>query len=453
VSDKKLNKNQIIESEVVDFCMDGGGIIKVGTVPIFVPQAIVGEKVKVKILAVKKSLCYGKLEKILTPSPNRIKPKCVYFSKCGGCDLQHINYETQLKFKENLIKNTFKKIAGLEVSVNVVGGNPYHYRNKLSLPVRQGKDGKTEIGFFRKNSHDVIDVSECLIQKHSIKELIASCKKYMSDNDIKAYCEKTHSGDIRHISLRQLGSQTIVTLVGLNKNLNRFKDFAQSLKTLYGDGFALYYNCNPVKTNVIYGEEFVLLGGNLNEIDYMGLKIKVHPASFFQVNDEITQKLYSHIIEHIKSLNISSAVEAYSGQGILASKLSEFLDKVYAIEINESSIADGENNKIRNKITNLEFIQGDCADKLKRYEKGDCPLFRTAMILDPPRSGLDDRVIDTILNSNIQDVVYVSCSPQTLARDIKKLSNQYNIKNITVFDMFANTKNCETVVFLSHKKK
>ena len=490
-------KNDVIEAEVLDFGSEGEGIIKVGGVPLFIRGAIPGESIRAKVIGIKASHGFALLEQVLVPSKDRVKPPCPYASKCGGCALQHIKYARQLELKRAHVLNTVKKTAGIELPLPAVipSETELHCRNKLSLPVRSRPDAVAEfsktsavaplaIGFFRRKSHDVIDIADCLLQKDSCRDLISGLKAFMEKHRLSGYSETDNSGDIRHITLRSLGGVYTVTLVGTRKEATAFLPFQEILKNIYGEKFSYYYNYNPVANNVIYGEKFAFLAGIGDPILLDGLKMRPHPAGFFQVNDPIREKMYAYILETAAKHGAeyggnkkNRAVEAYAGAGILAAKLAPFFKNATAIEISAESVASGEEIKKLNGIQNLKFIKGDCSEELKKYFGGqktlqaqagaakpvkkqagqnteeNSPSEKTAdfLVLDPPRQGLEITVTETLNACGPKTVLYVSCNPATLGRDLGLLKENYKVQDAAAFDMFPQTPNVETLVCLERK--
>jgi len=434
-----LVKNQIISLDIIDYSHEGLGVAKIDGLVIFVHGALKGEKITAKILSVKKGYGFAKVEEVLVLSKERVTPLCKFFPKCGGCGLQHMSYKEELDFKKGLIKGASEIVPSLA---------EYHYRNKCALPVRKGKSGEILIGFFRKKSHEVVDINECVLQNNPIRELVAGLKSWMQENNILPYSEESHTGDIRQITLRVLENQTIVTLVGTKKNLHVLS-FAKVLQNIYGENFALYYNYHPDKSNVIYGKDFVFVAGNDKAVVIDGLAMSVHPAGFFQVNDSVREKMFAYVKSLVAETKAKTVIEAYAGQGVLACKLSKSVDKAIAIEICAESITAGKEMAKQNGITNIEYILGDCGQKLgKVLERVEQPV----LIVDPPRSGLCTKTLKAIKDSLPPFVLYISCNPNTLTRDLNELLPYYNLTHKKGFDMFPRTANVETVVMLQLKQ-
>lgn len=448
-----FNKNDILELKITSNGIDGEGIAHVDGYTVFVRGAIAGEIVRAKVILVKPTFCVAIIEKILANSPARVKPVCEYASKCGGCSMQHISYDKQVEIKCEQIKNTFRKNAKLDVTIdNVVGSEKqYNYRNKLAMPIRAVSTTQpytAVVGFFRKGTHDVVDIKECHLQTGSISALVSSLKEFMLKQRITAYCESSNTGLLRHITMRVLGNHYTICLVGNGAEPNRVAGFNEYLKNLYGDNYSLFYNQNDKKTNAIYGTKFKFIGGKEKPVNIDGLDLTVHPASFFQVNDNVRQSLFDAVKEAVEGLKVDTGIEAYAGAGLLACKLSSNLSKVYGIEISKESLISHEEIKKLNGINNVTMITGDCETELpKLLKQSSIDKSKTALILDPPRSGISSAECVAIDSSQIKTVIYISCNYSTLARDIANMKN-YKLQKLQAFDMFPQTGNVEVMAIL-----
>lgn len=466
-----LQKNQEFIGIVEDMGMNGEGVIRNDGVTVFVPFAIVGEKIKYKILKVSGRVAYAKLLEVFTPAEERVRPKCPVFSKCGGCDLQHVKYIEQLKIKENKIKNCFKKIAFTDINLkNTVKSDlDYRYRNKLQLPVGETENG-TVIGFYALNSHRIVPVTDCFINPEWTAQVISAVKKYMKDAGLKGYNELTATGDVREVTVKEIRGALIITVVILGKNLPKTERLIEFLKEELICEFSLFINYNDKKGNFVYGDVFSLIYGNETySSEMLGIKYKTGVRSFSQVNTGVCEKLYSAVNSLIDGENIT-VIDAYSGAGLMTCLLSKKAKKAIGIEIVSEAVKIAnelaEENGLKDKITNYN---GKCEDILpdvirREKEAGN----DTVIVLDPPRKGCDISVINAVKNSGADKVIYVSCKPSTLARDVGLLigtleikenqivkaeenSGTYNIDFARAFDMFPQTKHVETLLVLSHK--
>ena len=466
-------KNQEKIGVVIALGMNGEGIVKDEDYTIFVPFALPTEKIKYKVLKVSKKCVYGKLLEVLTPAEERVRVKCKAFTKCGGCQLQHLRYSSQLSTKENNIKTCFSKIANLKVEVSsaVKGECEYRYRNKLQLPVRQTETGAI-LGFYAENSHRVIEIEDCEINGYYVQSIIKAFKRYFRECSVKGYDEQNHSGDIREITVKEVGDKLIITVVTLSRNLPHKEELLNILKEEIKQEFSLYQNVNSAVTNVIYGKDFILhYGKGEYQAEMFSIKYKVGVQSFMQVNTSVCHKLYSAVREGLKLNENTTVIDAYSGAGLMTALLAQKAKKAIGVEIIKEAVDIADklalDNGLKDKITNYcgkceELLPGII--KREKQENSD-----VAVVLDPPRKGVDIKVIKAILESDIDRIAYVSCLPSSLARDIgllvgtleekdgeiKRVENptlRYNIELIKPFDMFAQTKHVETLVVLSKIK-
>lgn len=433
----ELLKNDIIETDVEKLGCNGEGVARLaGEKTLFIAGALAGERVRSKVILVKDRFLVGRLEQVLAPSPQRITPPCPYFKRCGGCTLQHLSYDGQLAFKRQNVGETLKKVGGLAVEVNQVFAGPsYGYRNKLSLPVRNA-GGKTAIGFFAPASHRIVEIDACLLQKPALNRLISVFKEYMACNELTAYDEITGRGEVRELVAREIDGHLTVTVV-LNEDAD-LSSFDAMLASSFDD-YALYKNINKSRTNVILGKFYRLTGGREREVTVDGLRTTVHPASFFQVNDEVRKEVYGRLIE--ACLTAPLIVDAYSGAGLLTAKLAAGGRRTVGIEINRDAHGSALELKKRNNIAAMEPVCGDCAAVIGRYTGQGA-----AFILDPPRSGCAPAVLAALAKEK-GPLFYLSCNPRTLARDLALLNRP--VQAVLPFDMFPQTVNVETLVVLS----
>ncbi len=451
--DIKLQKNDVIEVDIDDNGLEGDGVAHYNGAAVFIKGAIKGERVRAKIILVKNKIAFGIIEKIIRTSFGRSNPPCPVYSKCGGCSLQHIDYAAQLDIKTESLKTTLKK-QGIDVSAVqpcAASDKRFNYRNKLSLPVR---GDPPKIGFFAKNSHRVVEISDCLLQDFDCCKLIDLFKAFFADFNLSGYDDETGKGDVRHIVARHLDGLYVLTLV-VNKPLKQaLKALNERLNKLYGENYVLYSNLNTKNNNVIFSESFELIGGNTRQINFCGAKITVHPAAFFQVNNYIASKIYGGVLAHIESFESNKdsriIIDAYAGAGLMSYSFCSLAKTVYSVEINKEAHAAAERLKNDNNAENLECLLGDCAEivpEIAAKENGK----NIIAVLDPPRNGADEKVLLSLINSSVSDIIYISCNPATLARDLKVLNARYEIVSIRPYDMFPQTGALETLVCLSRK--
>ena len=460
-------KNEERTGTVVAMGMNGEGVLKDDGTVLFVPLTMLGERIKYKVLKVAKGYAYGKVTEVLTPAEDRVRPKCPVFGKCGGCQLQHIRYPFQLKIKEDNIANCFKKIAFTDVEVKpaVRGDVEFGYRNKLQLPVSVDKFGNTVIGFYAENSHRVVPVSDCPINAVWTKDVISAFTEYFDKTGVRGYNEYDKSGLIREITVKDVKGKLLITVVLVNDKLPDKDLLIKILNNKVKFTFSLYLNVNDADTNVIYGDKFIHLYGSKDfGADMLGIKYRVGVQSFMQVNDCVCAKLYSMVNSLADADENTVIIDAYSGAGLMTALLARRAKKAIGIEIvpeavqlaNELAIQNG----LADKISNL---QGKCEDILPDIiEKEKSENNKVVIVLDPPRKGCDVKVINSVKNSGADKIIYVSCKPSTLARDVglligtlehdgtvikkaEKVVPTYKIESVRPFDMFAQTKHVETI--------
>lgn len=434
-----LNKNDVIELVIDNLGINGEGIAHVDGLTVFVKGALVGEKVRAKVILAKPTFVVGRLEQILTVSPHRVAAVCPVYGKCGGCALQHLSYSEQLVYKQKMVRDTLKKVGGIEVDVlpTVASDRSINYRNKVSLPIRSVK-GETKIGFFMPSSHFITPIQSCPLQKPEINRVIELMREFIGFYGGTPFDETTGKGDLRHLVVRSVGGKVYVTVV-LNQKIN-LKPFEKLLQGAL-DRYALYVNYNHENNNVILGKRTEFVAGDCTSIDLGGYRADIHPAGFFQVNDYIRDKIYDTVCENIGH---GKVIDAYSGAGLMTARVAKNCKEVHGIEINPDAHASALELKNFNSIDNMYPHLGDSADVLPRLVDSD-----STVIIDPPRAGCDQRVIDALKELECP-IIYVSCNPATLARDLKLLGKK--IVSVQPYDMFPQTPAVETVVVLSKEK-
>ena len=464
-----LEKNSEIIVTIECLGANGEGIAKLDKYIIFIPFALTGEKVKIKVLKVKQNLVFAKVLDIMTPADDRVRPKCKVFTKCGGCQLQHIKYNIQLKLKAKNIVDCFYKIAGInfEVLPPVKSDFIYGYRNKLQLPVGTDSNGDTVVGFFAENSHRIVPIEKCPIHPDWSTDIIDIFKDYIRKYGVTGFNENSGQGLLRHIVVREIGGKFIICIV-INGQKIENSDYLISRISEKFKYFNLYININTFDSNVIFGKRFICLYGEKKfDEEEFGISFYAGPETFVQINSEIRRKLYDKVIK-LAGVDNSLIIDAYSGGGLLTALLAKNCGMAYGIEIiNEAvSCADelAENNGLIGKMIN---ICGKVEEKLKPLLNSlNNPEF--TLILDPPRKGCDLTVIKTILELRPKKIIYISCNPSTLARDVGLMTGHliyeeknivknpeidsektnYNIELIQPYDMFPQTKHVETLICL-----
>ncbi len=443
-----VEKNKIYTAVINDIGETGMGIGKIDGFTVFADGALPEEEVKVLIVKVKKNYCFGKVMEIVKPSPYRTEPVCPVFKKCGGCQLMNMTYEGQLAFKTKKVKDCIERIGGLkgvEVKDALGASNPYNYRNKAQFPVGNGK-----IGFYAKHSHNIIDTEKCHIQNSINEAVVEAVRGYMKDNKVSAYDETTGKGIIRHIFTR-IGKATGEVMVGLvinSNNIPKEYDFVKRIKAIDGVK-SIMININKEKSNVILGRKSRVLWGKDTISDYIGdIKYDISLLSFYQVNPDQTKVLYEKALSLADLKGGETVMDIYCGIGTISLFLAQKAKKVYGIEIVEEAIEDAKKNAVVNGIENAEFFAGKAEEVIpKLYVDG---IKADVVVVDPPRKGCDINVINTIIDMKPEKVVYVSCDPSTLARDLRLLADGgFEIKEVRPVDQFPHTVHVECVVLLS----
>lgn len=444
----KLLKNAILELEITDMDCEGMGISHYEEYTIFVKDALIGETCKALILKATTKIAFAKTIAILKRSNHRAIPSCPYFGKCGGCNLMHMDYEMELSFKEHALKNTINKmVKDFEFGHIVKADEILHYRNKISLPVGYDDEGFI-VGFYQERSHNIIPSNICYIENSAARGIINELIGYLNESNIYPYDEMTHTGDVRHLVLRVNSKNEFMLIMVVREIKDKI---IKLLKRFYNPLVkSIYINENKERTNVIMGSSFIHISGDeyLHE-ELFGNTFLIHPNSFFQVNYKQMQKLYQTAIKLLEPKETDVVIDAYSGIGTISLTLAKYVKKVYGIEVVKEAVLNAKQNKAKNNIKNVEFILGKCEDEIASLVNKE---HIDAIVMDPPRKGSDKLFLDTIIKAGIAKVIYISCGPAALARDLKYMKdNGYEIEKIIPVDMFPKTSNIESVVSLTKK--
>ncbi|MBE5964847.1 MAG: 23S rRNA (uracil(1939)-C(5))-methyltransferase RlmD [Lachnospira sp.] len=450
----QLEKNQDIELYIEDMTTDGEGVGKLDGFPLFVKDTVIGDKAIVKVIKLKKNYGYGRLMSIIEPSKDRVAPKCPIARQCGGCQIQELAYNKQLEFKANMVKNNIERIGGItEYEMEPIIGmeEPFYYRNKAQFPVGTDKNGNIVIGFYAGRTHCIIENDVCYIGSKRNADIVAAVKKYMLDNNVSAYNEADNKGLVRHILIREgiNTEQLMVCLIINGKKLPNEEAFVKALQAT-GKIDSIMLNYNTQNTNVILGEEVRLLYGTPYIEDYIGdIKYRISPLSFFQVNPKQTYKLYSKALEYADLTGNEVVWDLYCGIGTISLFMAPHVKKVYGVEIVPPAIKDAKENAKLNNITNAEFFVGASEEVLPAYYNKHKDEYADVIVVDPPRKGCDEKLLDTIVKMAPKKVVYVSCDSATMARDIKYLSeNGYKLEKVCPVDQFPHTCHVESVAVM-----
>ena len=452
-----LSKNKEYIVDIVDIGQGGVGIGKYEGFTVFVDGGLVQDKIKVKITKSKKNYAVGDIVEIIEKSPFRVERKCSEsLRQCGGCQIQELDYQKQLDVKTNEVKQVISRIGKLDdVVIHDTLGmeHPFRYRNKAQFPI-QKKDNMPVIGFYKKKSHDLISTDECIIQHEVNDKIIKIIKTYIRAYNVSIYDEKTHKGLLRHL-VTKVGFTTgevMIVLVANGKKLPYLKELASVLKENIPGFKTLVVNVNTQKTNVILGKENIVAYGDGIIRDYIGeLVFEISPLSFFQVNPLQTEVLYNKALEYANLGENDTVFDIYCGIGTISLFLAQKAKKVYGIEIVEDAIKDAKRNAKINNMDNVEFYVGKAEEVVpKMYKEGKRA---NVVVVDPPRKGCDEKVLDTIVSMEPDRVVYVSCNPSTLARDLAYLNERgYKCHEIQPVDMFPHSVHVENVAWLSKEK-
>lgn len=451
----QVEKNKEYIVDIIDNGFQGEGIAKIDGFTIFIPNAIKGEKIKILIVKVLASHAFGKIIEIIKQSDHREESDCTTYKRCGGCSLRHIKYNETLKIKQNAVQSLVNKTLENKLKVEETLGmdKPYHYRNKAQYPIGLNKEGKPVIGVFANRTHEIIPIETCYIQNKQSEEIAKYIFNFLVNHKIKVYDEKSGKGLVRHI-VTKIGIKTneVMCIIVINGNELPYEDIlVNELTHKFENIKSIIKNVNTKNTNVILGNENINLYGNGYIKDILGDFIfKISPMSFYQVNPVQAEKLYNIGVE-LADINKNDIVfDLYCGIGTISLFMSKFAKEVYGVEIVDEAIVAAKENACINNVTNTKFIAGDVEkvlDDLVNVKK----IIPDIIMLDPPRRGLDNTSIENIRKVSPKKVVYISCNPATLVRDLAKLEDIYNIKSIKPVDMFPFTSHVECCAVLELK--
>ena len=453
----EYRKNDIVTLKIEDCGIDGEGIGKADGFTVFVKDAVIGDTVRAKIMKAKKNYGYGRLEEIITPSPDRVEPKCQFARQCGGCQLQALSYEKQLEFKTSKVRGHLERIGGFtDIPMEKILGmdQPFHYRNKAQFPVGKSKDGRIITGFYAGRTHSIIENRDCALGVTRNKEVLDRVIAHMEKFHIQPYDENTGKGLVRHVLIRYgfFTDEMMVCLIINGEKLPGEEALVKSLRQI-PEAVSVMVNVNKKRNNVILGEKVRLLWGQPYITDKIGeISYQISPLSFFQVNPYQTGRLYGKALEYAQLSGNETVWDLYCGIGTISLFLAQKAKMVRGVEIIPAAIENAKENARLNGFDNTEFFVGKAEEVLPEQfartgERAD------VIVVDPPRKGCDETLLSTIIKMQPDRVVYVSCDSATLARDLKYLCERgYELKKVCPVDMFPNTVSVETVVLLSHKK-
>lgn len=447
------NKDYTIQIDGMGF--EGEGVGRIGNFTVFTEGVLPGEEVEIKIVKVKKNFAFGKLLNIIKPSPDRVTPECSIYKRCGGCQLQHLSYSGQIEFKKRRVADAVSRIAGLkDVTIHDTIGmeKPERYRNKVQLPV--GKvNGKAQIGFYAPRTHQIIDMDKCLIQDEVGDKVIQIVRGWIEKYNIETYDELSNSGLIRHVMVRKgfKTSQVMVVVVSTSRKVQHIDELVNELTEKVEGIKSIVLNINQKDTNVILGSECITLWGSPAISDYIGkFLFDISPLSFFQVNPYQTEILYNKALEYAALTGIETVFDAYCGTGTISLFLAQKAKKVYGVEIVEDAVINAKDNAVRNNIKNVEFITGESEKVIPQLISQG--IHADTAVVDPPRKGCGIELLNALALMQPDRIVYVSCDPGTLARDLGILDGLgYHAVEIQPVDMFPGTFHVECVALIELK--
>ena len=444
-----LQKNEILEGHVIDLTHEGHGVVKLDRYPVFIPNTLIDETIKFKVIKVKKNFAIGKLLEIKEQSNERVEPPCVYYYKCGGCQLQHMTYQAQLNMKKEQVINLFHRKADFKDTIinDTVGmENPWYYRNKSQIPVGKNKDEEIISGFYRQRSHDIIDMESCLIQDQLHQEVMNQLKVWFNELNISVYNEHKKQGLMRHVVIRT-GHHTRELMVIFVTNGKKFKQsdlLVQKLVKAFPEITSIKHNVNNTHSNVILGADSNTLYGKTTINDKLSdVTFKISDQSFYQINSIQTEKLYQLAIEYANLKQDDVVLDTYCGIGTIGLYMAPKAKHVYGVEVESEAIEDAKQNATINQFENTTFVCGKAEEVILKWKsQGIKP---DVVMVDPPRKGCDETFLKTLLELNPRKIVYISCNPSTQQRDAQYLAQHYKLTKITPVDMFPHTTHVETV--------
>ena len=453
----EFRKNDLVTLEIEDCGIDGEGIGKADGFTVFVKDAVIGDTVTAKIIKAKKNYGYGRLMEVLKPSPYRVEPKCEFARQCGGCQLQALSYDQQLVFKTNKVKGHLERIGGFtDIPMEPIIGMDelFHYRNKAQFPVGRNKEGKIVTGFYAGRTHNIIENRDCALGVAENKEVLDRVIAHMEKYGIEPYNEATGKGLVRHVLIRYgyFTKEVMVCLILNGNKIPKEEQFVKSLCEIPGMT-SITINVNKKHSNVILGEEIRLLWGQEYITDRIGdISYQISPLSFYQVNPMQTQKLYAKALEYADLHGQETVWDLYCGIGTISLFLAQKAKFVRGVEIVPAAIENAKENAKLNGLENTEFFVGKAEEVLPReYKKNG--VYADVIVVDPPRKGCDETLLETMIEMNPERIVYVSCDSATLARDLKYLCERgYELRKVCPVDQFGMTVHVETVVLLSQQK-
>lgn len=455
-----VQKNETITATIEDLTHEGAGVAKVDGYTLFVPNSLPGETAEIKVIKTKKGYGFGRLINIIEESPDRVEAPCPIYKLCGGCQLQHMSYGGQKQYKHKQVVEALSRLGGLsDVTVHPTLGmeEPWHYRNKAQVPIGTKPDGHLKAGFYQQRSHRIMDMDACIIQQESNDQAVQTVKNIADELGITSYNEDKHRGTLRHVVARyaQTTGQLMIVLITKDETLSHKKKLIEKIREEIPETVSIIHNINPKRTNVIFGDQTNVLWGEEYIYDHIGdISFAISARSFYQVNPDQTKVLYDKALEYADLKGHETVVDAYCGIGTISLFLAQKAKHVHGVDIVPEAITDAKRNARINQFENVTFAVGEAEEVVPWWAKAN-GLRPDVMVVDPPRKGCDDKLLDMMLDTSPERIVYVSCNPATLARDLKYLteSGAYEVKEVQPVDMFPQTTHVECVTSISRIDK
>lgn len=449
-----IRKNDIFEADITAMTAEGSGICRIEGMAVFVPGTAVGDRCAVRIVKVLRKYAFGRLEKLLAPSPDRIAPDCPVAAQCGGCVYRHIRYEAELQIKTQRVRDALERIGGLQdfqMEPILAAPDRCRYRNKCQLPIGLSRDGALQLGFYAVNSHRIVNTESCLLQPEAFDRAAAAFRRWYAVSGESVYDEASHSGVLRHLYMRrgEMSGEMMVCVVANGAALHEEALLVEMLREAAPEITGVLLNINREKTNVVLGKTCRTLWGKDTITDTLcGLAFEIAPHAFYQVNRTQAERLYGKAAEYAGLTGAETLLDLYCGTGTIGLSMAKNVKKLIGAEIVPAAVENARRNAERNAIQNAEFLCADAAEAARiLFERGEKP---DVIVIDPPRKGCDSALIATIAAMRPKRVVYVSCDPATLARDLKLFGESgYKTETVTPADMFPGTAHVETVVRLT----
>ena len=449
-----MKKNEIFQTEITGMTADGNGVCRIENMAVFVPMTAVGDVLTVRIVKILKNYAFGIIENVISPASGRIIPECPVFRQCGGCAFQHVDYQTELQYKENFVKDAFTRIGKLNPIFEPIlaGDSQHYYRNKAQYPIAE-QNGHLVCGFYAKHSHRVIPYTACLLQPEIFTQILNYLLPVLESCHISAYDEKNHSGELRHIYLRKgfYSGEIMLCFVTKNSIRKKIQNILPKIQQQFPDIVSISESVNSAKTNVIMGESVSILMGSTCITDRMcNCQIDISPQSFYQVNTAQAEKLYALAKNYAKLTGTETLLDLYCGAGTIGLSMADSVKNLIGVEVVSSAVENAWWNAEQNHVTNAQFFCGDAGTIAETLLKKN--ISPDVIVLDPPRKGCDDLTIQSVIKMQPSRIVMISCNPSTAARDAAKFAeSSYITEKVKAVDLFPRTSHVECIILLSRQ--